>query len=65
MLSSSAYLHVITYGVVFHYPYAKQDGMFQIYAVAKSLPFHGLNCVAADREHQTFPVRGNLVVSGA
>jgi len=39
--------------------------MFQNYTVRKSIPFCKLNFVAADRENQTFPNRGNLVVSGA
>jgi hypothetical protein len=39
--------------------------MFQNYTVTKSIPFRRLNFVAADRERQTFPNRGNLAVSGA
>jgi len=39
--------------------------MFQNYTIRKSIPFHRLNFVAADREHQTFLNRRNLVVSEA
>jgi hypothetical protein len=39
--------------------------MFQNHTVRKSIHFCRLNFVAADREHQTLPNRGNLVVSGA